>query len=69
MKKSLIALLCICCSYLTMAQDTAAEPVATGMRAENKIYVVVAVLLTILAGLFFYVIRLDKKISKLEKSA
>jgi len=33
------------------------------------IYVVVAVVLTILAGLLFYVYRLDRKITRLEKTA
>lgn len=37
------------------------------MRSDGKIYVVVAVLLVILLGLFGYVASLDKKISKLEK--
>ena len=37
------------------------------MRSEGKIYVVLVIVLTILAGLFLYVIRLDRKISKLEK--
>ena len=37
------------------------------MRSNGKIYVVVAVLVIILLGLFFYLIRLDRKISRLEK--
>jgi hypothetical protein len=37
------------------------------MRSDGRIYVVIAVLLTILAGLIFYLIRLDKRISRLEK--
>lgn len=37
------------------------------MRSEGKIYVVVAVVLTILSGLIIYVARLDRKITKLEK--
>jgi CcmD family protein len=37
------------------------------LRSNGKIYVVVAVLVTILAGLFFYLIRLDRKIGRLEK--
>jgi hypothetical protein len=37
------------------------------MRASGKIYVVLAIVLTILAGLIFYVVRLDRKISKFEK--
>ena len=40
---------------------------AETMRSNGKIYVVVAVILTILAGLVLYIIRLDKKISRLEK--
>jgi hypothetical protein len=37
------------------------------MRSNGKIYVVLAVMLTILAGLIIYLIRLDKKMVKLEK--
>ena len=36
---------------------------------DGKIYVVVAVVLTILLGLIAYLIRLDRKISKLEKES
>ncbi len=43
------------------------ETMASTMRSNGKIYVVVAVLTTILVGLIAYLIRLDKKISKLEK--
>jgi len=37
------------------------------MRADGKIYVVVVVLATIFAGIFAYLILLDRKISKIEK--
>jgi CcmD family protein len=37
------------------------------MRSNGKIYVVVAVLLIILTGLFIYLINLDRKLSRLEK--
>ena len=37
------------------------------MRDNGRIYVVVAVMVTILLGLIFYVIRLDRKISRMEK--
>jgi len=37
------------------------------MRGNGKIYVVVAVCLTILLGLFIYVFAIDRKISRLEK--
>jgi tetrahydromethanopterin S-methyltransferase subunit D len=37
------------------------------MHSNGKIYVVVAVVLTILVGLFLYVFNLDRKITKMEK--
>ncbi len=45
-----------------------AEPeMADAMRANGKIYVVVTVLATIFAGIFAYLVYLDRKISRLEK--
>lgn len=38
------------------------------MNSTGKVFVVIAVMLTILAGLILYLIRLDRKISKLEKN-
>jgi uncharacterized membrane protein len=40
---------------------------ADNFRAEGKIYVLVAIMLTILIGLVIYLIRIDRKVSKLEK--
>ncbi|MCH8514939.1 MAG: CcmD family protein [Cyclobacteriaceae bacterium] len=40
---------------------------ADQFRAEGKIYVVVAVVLLILAGMFVYIIRTDRKAASLEK--
>ncbi|RYF90316.1 MAG: CcmD family protein [Chitinophagaceae bacterium] len=40
---------------------------ADTMRSNGKIYIVVAVCLTILIGLFLYVLSIDRKISRLEK--
>jgi CcmD family protein len=40
---------------------------ADTMRSNGKIYVVVIVLATIFAGIFAYLVSLDRKISKLEK--
>ena len=37
------------------------------LRSNGKIYIVVAVVVTILLGLILYVIRLDRKISRMEK--
>ena len=51
----------------TQENDKPVE-MADGMRSNGRIYVVVAVVLTIFAGIIIYLIRLDKKISKLEKN-
>lgn len=40
---------------------------ADTLRRDGKIYVVVAVVVTVLAGLLLYLIRLDRKVSKLEQ--
>lgn len=65
-----IVLLCtvLIVSFTVMAQGGVKEPqMADTMRSNGRIYVVVAVVLTILLGLILYVFRLDRKISKLEK--
>lgn len=50
---------------LVAAQETGGE--TDLMRSNGKIYVVMAVVITIVAALFIYVASLDRKISKLEK--
>lgn len=40
---------------------------ADTMRAEGKIYVVVAILTVILVGLIGYLITLDRKVNRLER--
>lgn len=47
-----------------MAQSAETDP----MRSNGKIYVVMAVAITIVVGLFAYVYSVDRKISKLEKN-
>jgi len=71
MKKFITTLLSILLVFIAGAQETTNEVTAqsTGLRADGKIYVVVAVIVTILLGLYIYVIRLDRKISKLEKQS
>ncbi len=54
-------------SCVSFAQDKV--EMADTMRSNGKIYVVVAVCLTILIGLFIYVFMLDKKISRFEKNS
>lgn len=54
-----------------LAQTNAAvadQPeMADALRASGKIYVVVAVIVIILSGLLAYLIRLDGKVSRLER--
>lgn len=56
-------------SLYSFAQDSSSVPMADRLRSEGKIYVVVAVILTIFAGIIFYLVRLDRKISRLEKAS
>ena len=51
-----------------VAQTTSNEPeMADALRHDGKIYVVVAVITVVLAGLLFFLISLDRKLSRLEK--
>jgi uncharacterized membrane protein len=69
MKNKFLALLATLFAFGAQAQEATNETTASVMRSNGKIYVVVAVVLTILFGLIAYVIRIDRKISKLEKEA
>ena len=53
-------------SNFLFAQNEAIE-MADKMRADGKIYVVVAVLLIIFAGITAYLFSIDRKLYKLEK--
>ena len=58
-------------TFLVRAQDSLQKEkpqMADAMRSNGKIYVVVAVLLVVLAGLFIYLISLDRKLSRLENN-
>ena len=69
MKKLTGAFFCLILTASAYAQDiNKKNEMATGLRANGKIYVVMAVVVTILIGLIAYLIRLDRKISKLEKN-
>jgi hypothetical protein len=65
MKKLITISIFILFTFFAKAQDV---NMADVMKENGKIYVVIAVMLTILAGLVLYLIRLDRKISKLEKN-
>ena len=61
----LLLLILLACPALVFAQKN--TEMADLMRSNGRIYVVVAVMLTILLGLILYVFRLDRKISRFEK--
>jgi uncharacterized membrane protein len=65
-KSSLIVLFALACFVAAQAQDVAANTNTDVMRSNGKIYVVMAVVATIVTCLFLYVYSIDKKISKLE---
>ena len=70
MKQLISPLFVFFCLSWVQAQDTTGNTLqATGLRAGGKIYVVMAVCITILLGLFLYVFLLDRRISKLEKNS
>jgi hypothetical protein len=57
-------------SFVLHAQDGTKESgVGQFMRSNERSYVVIAVMLTILIGIVLYLVRLDRKISKMEKDA
>ena len=70
MYKKIISLVFVTVLLLQALSSFAQEKVemADAMRNNGKIYVVVAVCLTILIGLFIYVALVDRKISRLEKN-
>jgi len=63
-------LLTICSLFITaiaFAQNTD-DGNTSGMRSNGKIYVVMAVCITILIGLIVYLISIDRKIKEIEKN-
>ena len=67
LKYLFIVLLLLSLSAIVNAQDGKESTVGEFMRSNQRSYVVIAVLLTIFTGLILYVVRLDRKISKLER--
>lgn len=74
MKKLIVAICLMFCLY-SYAQESYQGPentkveMADKLRSSGKIYIVVAVISTVLLGMTVYVIMLDRRIGKLEKQA
>ena len=67
LKKLISGMFFMLFSMVTMAQEKNNVEMADLMRSNGRIYVVIAVMLLILIGLMLYLVRLDRKISKLER--
>ncbi len=66
-----IALVVVLChlQYILFAQNinNKTEEPTDFMNSNGKIYVVAAVVVTIVLGIFIYLLNLDRKITKIEK--
>jgi CcmD family protein len=63
----LLPLLLAAFGALAQAPATDQPEMADALRQSGKIYVVVLVVVIIVSGLLFYLVRLDRKVSELEK--
>lgn len=54
-------------SWTAWAQQPVPSAANAGIQSNGKIWVVMVICLTILAGLFLYLFNLDRKINRLEK--
>ncbi len=61
-------LLLLLAGVISSTQSFAQEnlPAETAMRSNGKIYVVMAICITILLGFFIYLLSIDKKIKQIE---
>ncbi|HEY5746423.1 MAG TPA: CcmD family protein [Chryseolinea sp.] len=67
MKKLINSLLGLVLMVLSLSANAQSDvPMADGLRSEGKIYVVVAIILIVLAGLVVYLFLMDRKVKKLE---
>lgn len=62
-----ITLLLLCGTGVFAQMQEKPVEMADAMRSNGKIYVVVAVLTTILAGIILFLVRLERRIKELEK--
>ena len=65
--KKIVSLFLLLNAGLLFAQETQPVEMADQMRASGKIYVVIAVLAVIFMGIVAYLVRIERKLAKLEK--
>ena len=66
MKKIISLALLLLCHFLVSAQDTSVE-MADTLRSSGRIYVVIATIAIVFAGLAIYLFSIDRRLKKLEK--
>ena len=66
-RKIILLLTVLMVQFFAIAQNGNVE-MADTMRSNGKIYVVVAIIIAIFAGIIIYLVRLDRKLTKLEKN-
>jgi hypothetical protein len=64
----MLAMLLVSNGLTSFAQDSSVQ-MADALRQEGKIYVVVACIFVIVGGLVLFLIRVDGKLSRLEKES
>ena len=64
MKKLISLILMLLCFVAVQAQDV---EMADKMRSEGKIYVVIATIVIVFAGLAVYLFAIDRRLKKIEK--
>ncbi|HEY0740036.1 MAG TPA: CcmD family protein [Chryseosolibacter sp.] len=66
--KRIISLIAFFTAFLTQQAAFAQDAeMADGMRANGKIYVVVAIILIVLVGLIIYLFLTDRKLTRIER--
>ena len=66
---ALITIILLACSLQAIAQDNTPVEMADTLRRDGKIYTVVAGLVVILTGFVVFLIRVDRKLHKMEEEA
>ncbi len=54
-------------AFITLQLQNDGVEMANKFRGEGKIYIVIAIILVIMVGFFFYLFKLDKRSKDLEK--
>ncbi len=68
MKKLLILLFLMISSIAAFAQDNGGPEMADALRSSGKIYVVIAVICIVFAGLAIFLFSIDRRLKKIEKT-